>query len=97
MQARALVEEGRSRADAARLCGMDRQTLRGWVHRCNEADLAGLADKQACTGPQPRVTAERTVGSVLHKLGFSHLSARPGPPNGDAAAQGFFRLRSAPS
>ena len=23
-------------ADAARLCGMDRQTLRDWVHRYNE-------------------------------------------------------------
>jgi transposase len=41
----AMVLEGFSRADAARLCGMDRQTLRDWVHRYNEAGLEGLADR----------------------------------------------------
>ena len=29
----ALILEGRSRDEAARLSGMDRQTLRDWVHR----------------------------------------------------------------
>ncbi len=29
----ALVLEGSNRTEAARLCGMDRQTLRDWVHR----------------------------------------------------------------
>ena len=29
----AAVVEGMSRADAARIGGMDRQTLRDWVHR----------------------------------------------------------------
>ena len=33
MLAIALVLEGQSRADAAEACGMDRQTLRDWVHR----------------------------------------------------------------
>ena len=33
MLALALVKEGRSRTDAAQSCGMDRQTLRDWVHR----------------------------------------------------------------
>jgi transposase len=33
MLALALVLEGRSRAEAATVCGMDRQTLRDWVHR----------------------------------------------------------------
>jgi hypothetical protein len=32
MLAIGLVLEGCSRADAARQCGMDRQTLRDWVH-----------------------------------------------------------------
>ena len=32
----ALVLDGFSREDAARLCGMDRQTLRDWVHRYNK-------------------------------------------------------------
>jgi transposase len=31
-----LVLEDRSRAEAARSCGMDRQTLRDWVIRYNE-------------------------------------------------------------
>lgn len=39
----ALVLEGHSREDAARLSGMDRQTLRDWVHRYNEAGVVGLA------------------------------------------------------
>jgi hypothetical protein len=33
----AAVLDGMSRADAARVGGMDRQTLRDWVHRFNEA------------------------------------------------------------
>ena len=35
----ALVLEGASRADATRACGMDRQTLRDWVHRYNGGGL----------------------------------------------------------
>jgi transposase-like protein len=35
MLALALVLEGGSRAEAARAAGMDRQTLRDWVHRYN--------------------------------------------------------------
>lgn len=56
MLALALVKEGQPRAEAARLCGMDRQTLRDWVHRYNEAGLAGLADKQGRPGPKPRLS-----------------------------------------
>ena len=41
----AMVLDGFSREEAARLCGMDRQTLRDWVHRYNEAGLDGLADR----------------------------------------------------
>ena len=59
MLALALVKEGHPRAEAARLCGMDRQTLRDWVHRYNEAGIAGLADKQGRTGPKPRLSAEQ--------------------------------------
>ena len=33
-----------NRADAARIGGMDRQTLRDWVHRFNEAGPDGLLD-----------------------------------------------------
>jgi transposase len=35
-----------SRADAARVGGMDRQTLRDWVHRFNEEGVAGLTNRK---------------------------------------------------
>ena len=56
MLALALVLEGHSRTAAAQACGMDRQTLRDWVHRYNTEGLAGLADR-AHPGRQPRLTA----------------------------------------
>jgi transposase len=40
MLALALVLDGRTRTDAAESCGMDRQTLRDWVHRYNVEGLA---------------------------------------------------------
>jgi transposase len=43
----ALVLEGASRAEAARSTGMDRQTLRDWVHRFNAAGPKGLVDRKA--------------------------------------------------
>ena len=46
MLALALIKEGRSRTEAAQSCGMDRQTLRGWVVRYNDAELAGLSDQK---------------------------------------------------
>jgi transposase len=47
MLALALVLDGRSRTEAAELCGMERQTLRDWVHRYNDFGLAGLSDRVA--------------------------------------------------
>ena len=41
----AMVLDGFSREDAARLCGMDRQTLRDWVHRYNKEGLDRLGDR----------------------------------------------------
>jgi transposase len=41
----AAVYDGMSRADAAQVGGMDRQTLRDWVHRFNAEGLAGLKDR----------------------------------------------------
>lgn len=38
----AMILEGASREDAARLNGMDRQTLRDWVHRYNAEGVEGL-------------------------------------------------------
>jgi transposase len=37
--------DGMSREEAARAAGMDRQTLRDWVHRYNAEGVAGLRDR----------------------------------------------------
>jgi transposase len=58
MLALALVLEGASREDAARAAGMDRQTLRDWVHRDNAEGLAGLHDRPR-SGRKPRLTPEQ--------------------------------------
>jgi transposase len=128
MLAIALVLEGKSRREAAKSCGMDRQTLRDWVIRYNADGVAGLSDRMPpgppCrlspeqmaelseivgAGPDPvvdhvvrwrrvdlrRVIAERwgvefherTVGKLLHRLGFARLSVRPKHPKTDPAAQ----------
>jgi transposase len=42
----AMTLDGASRLDAARQSGMDRQTLRDWVHRYNEAGIVGLASRK---------------------------------------------------
>jgi transposase len=47
MLAIALVLDGTDRRTAAETCGMDRQTLRDWVHRYNAEGLAGLANRRA--------------------------------------------------
>ena len=54
----ALVMEGSSRSAAARSCGMDRQTLRDWVHRYNEGGIPALAD-QPHRGRPPLLSAEQ--------------------------------------
>jgi len=52
----AAVREGKDRAEAARIGGMDRQTLRDWVHRFNAHGPDGLLDHHY-EGPKPRLTA----------------------------------------
>ena len=63
MLALALVLEGGSRAEAARAAGMDRQTLRDWVHRYNAEGLAGLSDRPR-PGPRPRLSPEQEAELV---------------------------------
>jgi transposase len=48
----AMVLEGHSRTDAAQMNGMDRQTLRDWVHRYNADGVAGLISRVSA-GPAP--------------------------------------------
>ena len=131
----AAVLDGMSRAEAARIGGMDRQTLRDWVHRFNEHGPEGLKDawskgnpprlspeQQAElahfveTGPDRAVHGvvrwrridlqhliaerfgvayhERTVGKILHQLGFSHISARPRHPAQDERIVAEFKRAS---
>ena len=133
----AAVLDGMNRADAARIGGMDRQTLRDWVHRFNEHGPEGLLD--GCSkGPEPRLSQaqraelahlvetgpdravhgvvrwrridlrqvildrfgiayhERTVGKLLHQLGFSHISARPRHPAQDEQTVAGFKKTSRP-
>jgi transposase len=121
----AAVRDGKDRGEAAKIGGMDRQTLRDWVHRFNAAGPEGLFDHWT-DGPKSRLSAaqlaelakiveagpdreqdgvvrwrrvdlqrvikerfsvdfhERYVGTLLKKLGFSHISARPRHPGQDA-------------
>ena len=52
----AAVYEGMERSAAARIGGMDRQTLRDWVHRFNDEGPAGLIDRKPA-GASRRLTA----------------------------------------
>ena len=59
----AAVLDGMSREDAARLGGMDRQTLRDWVHRFNSTGPDGLKDAW-WSGPEPRLSPEQKAELV---------------------------------
>jgi transposase len=54
----AAVYDGMSREDAARIGGMDRQTLRDWVHRFNRHGVDGLIDGQS-PGRPSKLSAEQ--------------------------------------
>jgi transposase len=77
----ASVLEGQSREVAARTAGMDRQTLRDWVHRYNAEGLAGLSDRHG-GGVRCRLSPEQE-GAVLEWM-------RTGP---DPAEDGVVRWR----
>jgi transposase len=128
----AAVLDGMNRTEAARIGGMDRQTLRDWVHRFNQRGPDGRTDAWSSGNP-PRLSAEqraelarlvetgpdraaqgvvrwrrvdlqrriaerfgvayheRTVGKILHQLGFSHVSARPRHPAQDEQTVAAFK------
>ena len=128
----AAVRDGLNRTLAARLGGMDRQTLRDWVHRFNQHGPDGLIDVKPSGRPAKlsadqkevlrqlveagpdrqkdgvarwrcvdlkRVVGQRfgvdlsevSLGRVLKKLGFSHISARPRHPVQDPEAIAAFK------
>jgi transposase len=131
----AAVRDGLNRTEAARLGGMDRQTLRDWVHRFNQHGPDGLIDVKPSGRPAKlsdeqkellrqlveagpdrqkdgvarwrcvdlkRVVGQRfgvdlsevSLGRVLKKLGFSHISARPRHPVQDPQAIAAFKKTS---
>ncbi len=48
----AAAYDGMSRADAAKVGGMDRQTLRDWAHRFNEEGPEGLKNRSGAGRPR---------------------------------------------
>jgi len=54
----AAVYDGMDREEAARIGGMDRQTLRDWVHRFNEQGPDGLINIKP-PGRRPRLSADQ--------------------------------------
>ena len=59
MLALALVMGGADRRTAAETCGMDRQTLRDWVHRYNAEGLAGLSSRVGSGRPSLLSVAQK--------------------------------------
>ena len=58
----AAADDGMSRAEAARVGGMDRQTLRDWVHRFNGDGPEGL--KHRSGAGRPRRLTEAQMGEL---------------------------------
>src|ERR1700692_1574344 len=56
----AAVRDGMDRGAAAKIGGMDRQTLRDWVHRFNASGPEGLFDNWT-DGPKPRLSEDQLI------------------------------------
>ena len=133
----AAIYDGMNRTQAATIGGMDRQTLRDWVHHFNADGPDGLRDHWT-SGPScklsPTQLAElaaiveagpdverdgvvrwrqvdlraaiekrfgvsyglRAVANVLHRIGFSHISARPRHPAQNPETITAFKKTSPP-
>jgi transposase len=131
----AAVYDGLNRTQAAKIGGMDRQTLRDWVHWFNAEGPEGLRDHWH-DGPPRKLSGEqraafagivaagpdlerdgvvrwrrcdlkaviaerfdvvyslRSVGRLLHEVGFSHISARPKHPAQDEAVLAAYKKTS---
>ena len=65
----AMVLDGGDRKTAAKSCGMDRQTLRDWVHRYNAEGIEGLSNRRS-PGPSHLLTvAQREELAELVRAG----------------------------
>ena len=56
----ASILDGARRDEAARNAGMDRQTLRDWVHRYNAEGVEGLLDRPR-SGRKPRLNEDQLI------------------------------------
>jgi len=65
----AAVLEGNSRAESAKIGGMDRQTLRDWVIRFNEQGWDGLVNRPSPGGPSKLTDAHRSFLSRIVEEG----------------------------
>lgn len=65
----AAVREGKDREEAARIGGMDRQTLRDWVHRFNAEGPQGLLDHRAPPRPSRLNAAQMAELSTIVEAG----------------------------
>ena len=65
----ALVLEGRPRTEAAEACGMDRQTLRDWVHHYNNDGIEGLSSRRSPGRPAQLTPAQLAAFKVLVEQG----------------------------
>ncbi len=83
MLAVALVLEGIDRKTAAETCGMDRQTLRDWVHRYNTEGLTGLSNRRGA--PRPR---RLDPGQMAELVSWLEAGPDPAPvPMGDGVVR----------
>ena len=65
----AAVAEGRPRSEAAALGGMDRQTLRDWVHRFNAEGPDGLLDRKEGGRPSKLTAAQKEDLAAIVEAG----------------------------
>ena len=65
----AAVREGKDREEAARMGGMDRQTLRDWVHRFNAEGPQGLYDHRPPPRPSRLNAAQMAELSTIVEAG----------------------------
>ena len=84
----AAVRDGMNRTEAARLGGMDRQTLRDWVHRFNQHGPDGLIDIKP-SGRPSKLSDERDTATRLepsYDRRFVHARSGQSPAAGPASA-----------
>jgi len=65
----AAVYDGMSRTEAAKVGGMDRQTLRDWAHRFNEEGPAGLKNRSGAGRPRLLTDEQMCELSVIVETG----------------------------